>query len=120
MRLQSQVSSLELSKKLKELGVKQDSLFYWMPRGDKDKWNVEKSGWDNKPEGIYDISAFTVAELGEILSFFDEEKTDEHGFDEFQMSQFVSEDQTVSSGDANEANARAKLLIHLIENDLIN
>ena len=29
MKLEQQVVSLELAKKLKELGVKQDSLFYW-------------------------------------------------------------------------------------------
>ena len=29
MKLEDQVCSLELAKKLKELGVKQDSLFYW-------------------------------------------------------------------------------------------
>lgn len=71
MKLEKQVCSLELAKKLKELGVKQESLFWWcgmqvtvgsdvcggfdcdIP----DKW--KKSG--------YAISAFTVAELGEIL-----------------------------------------------------
>ena len=29
MKLEDQVVSLELAKKLKELGVKQESLFYW-------------------------------------------------------------------------------------------
>ena len=29
MKLEDQVCSLELSKRLKELGVKQDSLWYW-------------------------------------------------------------------------------------------
>lgn len=29
MKLEQQVVSLELAKQLKELGVKQDSLFYW-------------------------------------------------------------------------------------------
>ena len=29
MKLEEQVCSLELAKELKELGVKQDSMFYW-------------------------------------------------------------------------------------------
>ena len=29
MKIESQVCSLELAKKLKELGVKQESLYYW-------------------------------------------------------------------------------------------
>ena len=33
MKLENQVVSLEIAKSLKELGVKQESLFYWVSRG---------------------------------------------------------------------------------------
>lgn len=75
MKLEQQVCSLELSKKLKELGVKQESLFYWFPfkeqavlahnsahavsLAEKDKADVY--GCENP------YSAFTVPELGEML-----------------------------------------------------
>jgi len=93
MKLEQQVVSLELAKQLKELGVKQDSLFYWfnMER-EKDYyddgigWHYNKVGWhvvgkdeierykndreiDNSeftPISHY-RSAFTVAELGKML-----------------------------------------------------
>ena len=66
MKLEDQVCSLELAKKLKELGVKQESLFYW--------WFVRNDMGDDvfvsdtKPvNGTEYWSAFTVAELGEML-----------------------------------------------------
>lgn len=68
--LENHVTSLELSKRLKELGVKQESLFYW----------VDKKGWalqDRKPiycnietcecVEISYLSAFLASELGEVL-----------------------------------------------------
>lgn len=80
MKLEQQVCSLEPAKKLKELGVKQESLFYWYQ---------EKGDYEPKikqPNSVYDwghqldyadatldkevselCSAFTVAELGEML-----------------------------------------------------
>ena len=63
MKLENQLTTLETSKKLKELGVKQDSIWWW-------NW------WDKDAGDIYTeildtadgfASAFTVAELGEIL-----------------------------------------------------
>jgi hypothetical protein len=36
MKLEEQVTSLELSKKLKELGIKQNSLFWWSREHQKD------------------------------------------------------------------------------------
>lgn len=85
MKLENQVCSLELAKKLKELGVKQESLFYWMVNhqvskddiayGSYDDWYLEYidevpssilSG-ENKERQNETYCAFTVAELGEML-----------------------------------------------------
>ena len=83
MVLVQQVCSLELAQKLKELGVKQDSLFAWLKDANADKgfddWTLVHIGqWiDNESEigfcrqlsnkSIEWCSAFTVAELGEML-----------------------------------------------------
>jgi hypothetical protein len=65
MKIEAQVTSLELSMILKELGVKQKSLFYWY---------TSESGvahLENKPSNNKELwdscSAFTIAELGEML-----------------------------------------------------
>lgn len=77
MKLEQQVTSLELSKRLKKLGVKQESAFWWVQQVDEvhiprhlpkyvpvDSWVViDRQG----AHGQESISAFTVAELGEIL-----------------------------------------------------
>ena len=137
MKLKDQVVSLELAKKLKELGVKQTSLFWWGRDADKIKYSVE---YVKNPlwyeHSMY--SAYTVAELGEMLPFkiFDESlvtnsKT-EHilnqlfrtvGNDDFTDSPYYeiyysSAEKTIF-GDELEANSRAKMLIYLIENKLI-
>lgn len=74
MTLDQQVISLPLAKRLKELGVKQQSFFAWgdvkrttgirseLIWPDIDEW--EGSSFDS---WVSAISAFTVAELGEIL-----------------------------------------------------
>lgn len=69
MTLQQQVISLEIAQKLKSLGVKQESLFYWTycPKEHMGiEWvNVLTYGRNNYlPETV---SAFTVAELLELL-----------------------------------------------------
>lgn len=66
MKLENQVCSLELSKRLKELGVKQKSYFIWannnlIPRismMELDKHELFET---------HICAAFTVAELGEML-----------------------------------------------------
>ncbi len=68
MKLEQQVVSLELAKKLKELGVKQESLFWWTTNNL--NFTDEKCTWWIEPtveSYTRRISAFTVAELGEML-----------------------------------------------------
>ena len=130
MKLEDQVCSLELAKKLKELGIKQNSLFYWC--------NVKN--WEYKsvlrycPENIdrelalsgFAISAFTVAELGEMLpqnhadwmiGYSKENGNQWHLW--LHSSCAYLEDKTIAIKDVNESNARAKMLIHLIEQGLM-
>lgn len=73
MKLEQQCVSLELAKKLKELGVKQDSLFYWYStklHKEKDEFvnygDLEKESQHLFPTKII-CSAFTVAELWSLL-----------------------------------------------------
>ncbi len=142
MKLEQQVTSLELSKRLKELGVKQDSYFYWVKLKD----NFELFSLAevyikelNKGESqIETYSAFTVAELGDMLPKALEMKTKTRGQkymkffleffwddsdkkntvvyrtnDELQIDYWVFKDAKT------EAEARAKMLIYLLENKLI-
>lgn len=135
MKLEEQVVSLEYAKKLKELGVKKESLFYWgafenPPAGRCKEEDVPDDFWmlGSKTEKHFNscdwyISAFTVAELGEMLpdncgtsrdfdlgfTVWTYEKTeDEKNF-------FVNHYHTTDT----EANARAKMIIDLLENNLI-
>lgn len=131
MELEKQVTSLEISKRLKELGVKQESLFYWVEnfRGiqlsGKDNVNIE---WSIHPSSnIGNWSAFTVSELGEMLpsgfkfkskSFYIAMDCDKNIFYEDMPK---TEEIYSGQGDSEdtEANSRAKMLIYLIENKLI-
>ena len=75
MKIENQVCSLKLSKKLKKLGVKQESVWCWTRLGGKIHGNTKhidklfflkrKKLLSYKNEDFY--SAFTVAELGEKL-----------------------------------------------------
>ena len=72
--LEKQVCSLELAQRLKELGVKQESLWAWYETTDRDDTprlnrfdehctvcTLPKQAWEEK------YAAFTVSELGEML-----------------------------------------------------
>jgi hypothetical protein len=48
---QKYVTSLELSKQLKEAGVKQESEFYWIKIIGKKIFNFKTQQWFNRPEG---------------------------------------------------------------------
>lgn len=67
LELSQQVCSLDLAKRLAELGAPQDSLFYWVDDGSLGSvFGIRsRSKWESK--GLETYAAYTVAELGELL-----------------------------------------------------
>lgn len=118
MKLENQVCSLEQAKRLKELGIEQKSHFVFCP-------TTEGHTIVNRESGIHlmwpdeHFAAFTVAELGVMLSawLFPRHnnwmpRPNETGFD---VLGGLAERQSF----ATEAQARAAMLIYLLENSHI-
>lgn len=133
MKLEQQVTSRELSQKLKDLGVKQESLFYWhfteyedalVLFGDEHTSIVEEG---KRHEFVGYVSAFTVAELGEMLPLM----LDVDGFIVSWESTKKLNSWSVYLENGNykkmspefkadtEAEARGLMLVYLLENKLI-
>lgn len=109
MKLEDQVTSLELAKRLKELGVKAQCEFWWNPNN---------GGWliGAMDEGMESYPAFTVAELGEMLP---PECSSSWSYDKrgrWSCENYVNHQEFFA---ATEADARAKMLIYLAENKLL-
>lgn len=136
MKIENQVTSLEISRRLKDLGVKQDSLWFWCHYED-DGWELSSPQYE-KPynlNGDNNCSAFTVAELGEMLPdnievggsliwlfhrkdhLMNEEKTPVY-CTWYSTNKNINRTYGFGSG-GNEADARAKMLIYLLENNLL-
>ena len=140
MKLENQVTTLETSKKLKELKVKQESLYYWVHPYNKSKLpkvEVAKNKWvlvDKLSDLFYrsksDVfSAFTVAELLELLpasvhklakkplgAWLSLEKTDDNKY----VAGYGDEGVNVLDVRDNLAvEAVAKMLIYLLKSKLI-
>lgn len=118
MKLESQVVSLELAKRLKELGVKQDSFAYWYKPHTAWQLRIDRTDLGDDWADNQIVSAFTVGELGEMLpDNFRSMKLGKGWFCRLYLGP------TLSSGDGvtgeTEADARGKMLIYLIENGLI-
>ena len=124
MEIEEEVCSSELAKELKELGVEQNSIFYWvrdrpMQGWESDRYILELVGITSY-QREYGYSAFTVAELGEMLP--------EGYYSQKERGSWVCTDADNHLAVTNiydcdniytEADARAKMLIYLIENNLI-
>lgn len=137
MELNKQVCSLELAKKLKELGVKQESYFSWVISQDKEKRDIIQLrktdiGIHNNP--LYKMyHAFTVAELGEMLPVNIEKDGVLYWLvckKEFlrnieRTPIYIVSYESQLYGEIGhtylytEADARAKMLVYLLENGLI-
>lgn len=136
MQLEQEVCSLELAKRLKELGVKQESYFFYRhnEKGNYELCEDEGEFCHHKiiPEE-HGISAFTVAELGELLPWYIESGFLKHpkkwlkiekwgnvdGSTEWNVNyynEFIGD--IIAKIDSTEADARAKMLIYLLENNL--
>jgi hypothetical protein len=129
MKLEQQVCSLELARKLKELGVKQESLFYWFTsiKGQDTLLCFEaKLPTEYSYDFEKDCSAYTVAELGEMLPWLFDRIDDNwilkisKTFSEWKVS-YIGQWQNGSTTEFshNLADAMAKMLIYLLENKLI-
>jgi len=116
VELEDQVCSFELAKRLKELGVKQDAYFTWCSSS-KGYHLLAPFQFNNFREDDY--SAFSVAELGEMLrDHLNEYNFTFYGVDGNWVIN-VYED-TLELVAKTEADARAKMLIYLIENKKFN
>lgn len=152
MKIEQQVCSLELAKRLKELGTPQDSLYVWQ-KGyfimddsvleETDYWRITSNPknilraavvkpYDTALRKLEDdsVSAFTVAELGEMLPHRNKKmstvndawiriwKTPSYWHIDYE-DEDTHESVIKQICETNEADARAKMFIYLLENKLI-
>lgn len=121
MDITNQVCSLEYAKQLEKLGVKQNSVWMWVKY---ELWDKPKLWHNDLVSDIkitclsgkreYAYSSFTVAELGEMLKKREEEFAD--ALPIWDKGTWTS--CYLSDAIRTEANARAKILIYLLENNL--
>lgn len=117
MELEQQVVSLELAKKLKELGVEQESYWKWSADGELTRLESEVKHPDS-------CAAFTVAELGDIVPHRIEHQWSLHvlrtseAWDVYYLDTEDTVLNSVAFAEPSIADAFARMLIYLIENDL--
>lgn len=123
MKIKKQLTVLETSLRLQKLEVEQESYWSWVKHPATKDYKImscDMSGRTNLLAAGYNVvSAFTVAELGEIINkLLKKEQTHKwksykglKWFAEFSFGTLVEAD--------TEAETRAKMLIYLLENKLI-
>jgi len=120
MKLEDQVCCLKLAKRLKELGVKQESVFVWERDPADSRFRLINFAPD---QGIpeFRFSAFTVAKLGEMLPrgfFLPEHASDiKYGIMNYwRREPSYTATNTIPEITADtETDARAKLLVYILE-----
>jgi hypothetical protein len=126
MKIENQVCTLEQAVKFKELGIKQDSHFFWVDRKEKSKLVYAKSVEFLNSLPIF--AAFLTAELSVLIgNKYTLSETTKHKED---CKRWICGDIIgVEDGDydynncsfgSTEAECRGNMLIHLIENKLVD
>jgi len=133
--IENHVTSLEISKKLKSLNIPQESKFYWsFYDGGNTKEYPGIISTNEANHGFKEdlISAFLSSELGEMLPQILEIKGIKYqlfvsvALDKQWFVVYANEEDYHDNAPIriimrhNEADARAKMLIHLIENSIID
>jgi hypothetical protein len=120
MRIEDQVVSVELAKEMEELGIKQDSIWIWV-KGVNDKYGLVLE-WDvDLRNETY--SAFTVAELGEMLP--GRMKTSDSGWNYLHTTKLENTNEWLVAyfkdelKGSSEADAHAKMLLYLLKEKII-
>ena len=108
MKLENYVPSVETCKKLRELGLAQESIYTWVleQHSENPRWVLSS----DPPQDEYQYSAFSVGELGTILS-------------EIPMRLYphqLSLMTAMGSMAITEAEFRSKMLIFFIENGMMS
>jgi hypothetical protein len=138
MNLEQQVCSLELAKKLKSLGVKQESFFAWVYSPEPGReWEAhliskDMTEYPDKPYLSQQACAFTVAELGDMIhnnvNEWAQGWNDSGCFYHFQygpkgagsmMKTPMFGNKFSALDSETEADARAEFLIHLIKEGVV-
>lgn len=124
--LQNHVTSLELSKKLKELGVRKPSIHQWV---DGEIWDLTMQSDYQTPNTVSQtewLPAYLVSELGMMIPDGLVIGTVPNLSEDNKITQWVCQsyanlycDKIPHQVASTEADARAEMLIYLLENGLI-
>lgn len=118
MKLENQVCALEQGEKLLKLGVSNDSFFHWFMDDDLimgEHWSCGRLANPNEET----IPAFTVAELGVMLpTGYDSMRVTERGAEMWRTYDESGND--FPNIFVTEAEARAAVLIHLLDTNIIS
>lgn len=141
MKLEDIVCSLEYAMKLKELSVKQDAHFCWaaienplagvFKESEVKNWDIVEEKMASKSGADWQYSAFTASELGEKLPYRIDSKNFtgcwhlkfakfDYGYQIYygKIKEYKDYETLIEFKEKTEVDARAKMLIHLIENKL--
>jgi hypothetical protein len=115
MDLEQQVCGLDLAERLKELGVKQESYFAWCDSDVHGEYQIVDFG---ASDGERRIAAFSAAELGEMLP---QNRVRSVFYVGMWFVELFPPNSPLAPAEQRmvadfEANARAKMLIYLLEN----